>query len=209
MARKVHIITSRMRAPVYTFFHSPLGWIGLAAHAHGLICVTVPSPSRRLLRAELKAHGATRPGMNRPLRVARRALEAYFADPLHADLGKLDLDLAHATAFERAVERRSGGTSVARRIPPGETRSYGAIARALGRPHAARAVGRCNAKNPFAIVVPCHRVVGSDGSLRGYSGGLEMKKRLLELEGIDLAALRAIKLVAGPVRKRRAYAHRH
>ena len=68
------------------------------------------------------------------------------------------------------------------RIPYGETRSYGQIARELGRPERARAVGGANARNPLPIVVPCHRVVGSDGSLTGYGGGLEAKRALLALE---------------------------
>jgi O-6-methylguanine DNA methyltransferase len=68
------------------------------------------------------------------------------------------------------------------RIPYGETTSYGEIARRIGHPTAARAVGRANGRNPIAIVVPCHRVIGSDGSLTGYGGGLDLKRRLLTLE---------------------------
>jgi methylated-DNA-[protein]-cysteine S-methyltransferase len=68
------------------------------------------------------------------------------------------------------------------RIPYGETRSYGEIARALGDPGLAREVGWANARNPIAIIVPCHRVIGSDGSLTGYAGGLERKRHLLDLE---------------------------
>ncbi len=69
------------------------------------------------------------------------------------------------------------------KIPYGETRSYADIARAIGNPAAVRAVGLANGKNPIAIVVPCHRVIGSDGSLTGYGGGLDVKRQLLELEG--------------------------
>jgi methylated-DNA-[protein]-cysteine S-methyltransferase len=68
-------------------------------------------------------------------------------------------------------------------IPYGETRSYAQIARAIGNPQAVRAVGLANGQNPIAIIVPCHRVIGSDGSLTGYGGGLEAKRKLLELEG--------------------------
>ncbi|HEY0513475.1 MAG TPA: MGMT family protein, partial [Thermoanaerobaculia bacterium] len=81
------------------------------------------------------------------------------------------------TPFERSV------WDELRRIPFGETRSYGEIAQAIGRPGAARAVGRANGANPIPIVVPCHRVIGSDGSLTGFGGGLEAKSRLLEIEG--------------------------
>ena len=69
------------------------------------------------------------------------------------------------------------------KIPYGETRSYAEIARAMGNPTAVRAVGLANGQNPIAIIVPCHRVIGSDGSLTGYGGGLETKRKLLELEG--------------------------
>jgi methylated-DNA-[protein]-cysteine S-methyltransferase len=68
------------------------------------------------------------------------------------------------------------------KIPYGETRTYGEIARSIGKPGAARAVGMANHENPVAIVIPCHRVVGSDGSLTGYAGGLDLKKKLLEIE---------------------------
>ena len=69
------------------------------------------------------------------------------------------------------------------KIPYGETRSYSQIAEAIGRPKAVRAVGAANGSNPLAIIVPCHRVIGSSGKLTGYGGGLPLKKRLLELEG--------------------------
>ena len=68
------------------------------------------------------------------------------------------------------------------RIPYGETASYGEIARRVGKPHASRAVGAANGRNPIAIIVPCHRVIGSDGALTGYGGGLERKRALLDLE---------------------------
>jgi methylated-DNA-[protein]-cysteine S-methyltransferase len=70
------------------------------------------------------------------------------------------------------------------RIPFGETRSYGELAQLIGRPAAVRAVGRANHDNPVGVIVPCHRVIGADGSLTGYGGGLEMKRTLLELEGV-------------------------
>jgi methylated-DNA-[protein]-cysteine S-methyltransferase len=71
-------------------------------------------------------------------------------------------------------------------IPRGETRSYGQIAKKIGRPGAARAVGRANATNPIPVIVPCHRVIGSDGSLTGFGGGLPMKKELLRREGVEV-----------------------
>jgi AraC family transcriptional regulator of adaptative response/methylated-DNA-[protein]-cysteine methyltransferase len=87
----------------------------------------------------------------------------------------LPLDVA-GTAFQQAVWQEL------RRIPPGETRSYAAIAAAVGKPGAVRATGSANGANPVAVLVPCHRVVRSDGSLGGYAYGLERKRRLLEAE---------------------------
>ncbi len=104
----------------------------------------------------------------------RRQLGEYFA----GERQDFDLRLApEGTPFERSV------WDELRKIPFGETRSYGEIAQAIGRPGAARAVGRANGANPIPIVVPCHRVIGSDGSLTGFGGGLEAKSRLLEIEG--------------------------
>jgi len=104
---------------------------------------------------------------------AARQLEAYFAGELrHFEL-PVQLD---GTEFQRRV------WSALVEIPYGETRSYGEIAAAIGRPGASRAVGLANGRNPIGIVVPCHRVVGADGSLTGYGGGLDRKRWLLELE---------------------------
>lgn len=90
-------------------------------------------------------------------------------------------DLEDFTPFQRAV------WAAMRTIPYGETRSYQWIARRIGRPRAARAVGSACGRNPLAIVQPCHRVVGSNGKLGGFSGGLDLKKALLKLEGVDLS----------------------
>jgi methylated-DNA-[protein]-cysteine S-methyltransferase len=104
----------------------------------------------------------------------RRQLDEYFAGQRE----EFDLRLApRGTPFELSVWEEL------RRIPFGETRSYADIARALGKPAATRAVGRANGANPLPIVVPCHRVIGSNGSLTGFGGGLDNKVRLLELEG--------------------------
>jgi methylated-DNA-[protein]-cysteine S-methyltransferase len=108
-------------------------------------------------------------------------LEQYFA----GERTSFSLELAlEGTEFERRV------WDEVRAIPYGSTASYAEIAARIGRPGACRAVGRANAMNPVAIVVPCHRVVGSDGSLTGYAGGIDMKRALLELEArvVDAAA---------------------
>ena len=104
---------------------------------------------------------------------ARRQLDQYFAG--ERSEFELALDM-RGTAFQRSVWQ------ALLTIPYGETRSYGEIARQIGRPDRARAVGAANGSNPAAIVVPCHRVIGSDGSLTGYGGGLERKRWLLDHE---------------------------
>lgn len=104
---------------------------------------------------------------------AARQLLAYFA----GELRRFELPLEpEGTAFERRV------WDAVAAIPYGDTRSYAEIARAVGSPGAARAVGAANGANPLPILIPCHRVVGSNGALTGYGGGLELKRRLLDLE---------------------------
>jgi methylated-DNA-[protein]-cysteine S-methyltransferase len=108
-----------------------------------------------------------------PFAPAVGQLEEYFA----GQRTEFELRLAaRGRPFDQAVWAWLG------RIPYGETRSYGEVARGLGKADRARAVGAANARNPLPIIVPCHRVVGSDGSLTGYGGGLEVKRALLALE---------------------------
>jgi methylated-DNA-[protein]-cysteine S-methyltransferase len=108
-----------------------------------------------------------------PFRETIVQLEAYFA----GELRRFDLPLSpEGTPFQREV------WSALTTIPYGETGSYGGLARRLGRPAASRAVGAANGQNPIPIVIPCHRVIGADGSLTGFGGGLAIKRRLLDLE---------------------------
>jgi methylated-DNA-[protein]-cysteine S-methyltransferase len=102
-------------------------------------------------------------------------LEAYFAGD-HSALDDIEVR-PQGTPFQQAVWREL------RNIPTGRTISYGELARRLGKPSASRAVGLANSKNPIAVVVPCHRVIGADGRLTGYAGGLERKLWLLQHEG--------------------------
>lgn len=104
------------------------------------------------------------------------AVEAYFAGAVDA-LDGLAVSLA-GTEFEQGVWQ------MLRQIPPGRTWSYRELAAAIGRPKAVRAVGRANGRNPVSLVLPCHRVIGADGSLTGYGGGLERKAWLLRHEGV-------------------------
>jgi len=107
-------------------------------------------------------------------------LRAYFA----GELREFDLPLApRGTQFQQRVWR------ALLTIPYGETRSYANIADAIGKPSACRAVGAANGANPIPIVIPCHRVIGSSGSLTGFGGGIDVKRRLLALEGADALPL--------------------
>jgi len=106
----------------------------------------------------------------------RDAIAAYFAGDLTA-LDGLEVK-TNGTAFQREV------WAALRRIPAGTTVSYGGLAQAIGRPKAVRAVGLANGGNPVGVIVPCHRVIGADGTLTGYAGGVERKRALLEHEGV-------------------------
>jgi methylated-DNA-[protein]-cysteine S-methyltransferase len=151
-------------------FESPLGTMLLAASAQGLAGVWF----------EGQRHGPDSRGwpddpQHPVLREAIAQLHAWFAgERTHFDL---PLDLQAGTPFQRDV------WDALRAIPRGATTSYAQLARALGRPQAARAVGAAVGRNPCSIVVPCHRVLGSGGSLTGYAGGLARKTALLQLEG--------------------------
>ena len=111
------------------------------------------------------------------LDAAEAQLREYFAGARRT----FDLPLApHGTAFQQRV------WAALRAIPYGETRTYGELAAAIGSPNASRAVGMANHRNPIPIIIPCHRVIGANGTLTGYAGGLEIKRKLLALEGINV-----------------------
>lgn len=111
------------------------------------------------------------------LDAAEAQLREYFAGARRT----FDLPLApHGTAFQQRV------WTALRAIPYGETRTYGELAAAIGSPNASRAVGMANHRNPIPIIIPCHRVIGANGTLTGYAGGLEVKRKLLALEGINI-----------------------
>jgi len=152
------------------------GWVGIASSPSGLLALTLPEPTQeRALKLLLERWGEGQSYDDPKLDGLKRKLQHYFDG--QRVLFDEPLDLRAATAFQRRV------WSAVRDIPCGETRSYGQIARQVGSPGAARAVGLAMAANPLPIVVPCHRVIGSDGNLRGFGGGLDLKRRLLEMEG--------------------------
>jgi methylated-DNA-[protein]-cysteine S-methyltransferase len=146
----------------YDTIDSPIGELLLASDGHALTAVHM--------------NGTPGPGWQRDpgaLHEPAEQLGAYFA----GELREFDLPLApHGTPFQREV------WSALREIPYGSTISYAELAAAVGRPHAARAVGAANGRNPIAVVVPCHRVIGASGALTGYGGGLGRKRLLLDLE---------------------------
>jgi O-6-methylguanine DNA methyltransferase len=159
---------------------TPLGPMVLAASPRGLaLCEFLDGRSARERVAEVPARaGDDPPGAAVAGRLhldrAAHELAAYFRGTLTRFTVPLDL---RGGAFETTVWRALLD------VPYGRTESYGALAKRIGKPGGARAVGLANGRNPVAIVVPCHRVVGSDGRLVGYGGGLNRKKALLDLEG--------------------------
>jgi methylated-DNA-[protein]-cysteine S-methyltransferase len=146
-----------------TTHSTPLGELHLSADDDGL-----------LTELHLGAPEAL-PRLDEPFTAVREQLDAYFA----GELSEFDLPLApHGTPFQRRVWDELA------RIPFGETTSYSELARRLGDPKLVRAVGLANGRNPIAIVIPCHRVIGADGSLVGYGGGLDRKRWLLDHEAV-------------------------
>lgn len=160
----------------YTTFATPLGKMFLAASDRGICRLDFVLPGRNF-KSWLERHFPDEPmaANGRSLRGAVKKLQEYFRGKRR----RLDLRVdLRGTAFERRVWRELG------RIPRGKTTTYGALAARLRRPRAVRAVGRAIGLNPIAIVVPCHRVIGRDGSLVGYASGLKRKAKLLVLEGV-------------------------
>jgi methylated-DNA-[protein]-cysteine S-methyltransferase len=162
--------TRRRAARLYdVVVSSPIG--DLTVHASGAALIAIDFCGARAEGAEAATLGAAPP--EPVLEAAADQLAAYFA----GERREFSLQLRPSgTPFQLAV------WEALRRIPYGETVSYGELAAWLGRPGAARAVGRANALNPLPVVVPCHRVIGAGGALTGYAGGLGIKRALLDLE---------------------------
>ena len=160
-----------MTPSTWSVYESPIGPLTLRGHDGVLTAIHFPDRVGRLGDAARD---------DSAFAAAARQLDEYFRGERHEFALEVRLD---GTEFERAVWREL------RRIAYGETTSYGAIARAIGRPDEAREVGTAVGRTPVPIVVPCHRVVGSDGALTGYGGGLDRKRALLDLEAGQLALL--------------------
>jgi methylated-DNA-[protein]-cysteine S-methyltransferase len=161
---------------IYTTFDSPIGELLAVGDGHNLHRLSIQSAPRPL---------AIDCGWRRdeqPFAAVREQLSDYFDGALRS----FDIELSLAgNPFELRVWRALC------EIPYGETVSYGQLATTIGKPAAARAVGLANARNPIALIVPCHRVIGADGTLTGYGGGLERKRYLLDLEAGVLPLLSA------------------
>ena len=165
-----------MNMPAIAFRHvdSPVGPLLVAASEQALAAIEF-----RDNRHPVRRDRTWQPGDNAVLRETERQLGEYFAGARRA----FDLPLApHGTPFQQAV------WTMLATIPYGATWSYGQLARRIGKPAAVRAVGAANGRNPIPIVLPCHRVLGADGSLTGFGGGLPTKAFLLRLEGALPAA---------------------
>lgn len=165
----------------YTIFSTKMGWMGVVGSHAGLKRITLPQASSEAAQQQLGEllQGAAQDDKAFSDLAAR--IKRYFqGQPVDfPDTLKMD----SASPFYRAVWQAT------RSIPYGETRSYAWVAEQIGRPRASRAVGQALGRNPLPIVVPCHRVVGSDGGLCGFGGGLDMKRRLLELESRQRVAV--------------------
>ncbi len=158
----------------YITVNSDAGWLGILGSVKGLRCVTLPQRSAQeahQLLGDRVNHAAWSPqlfdDLIQRLRIYFGAHKVNFPD---------ELDLSGVTPFQRQV------WEITRLIPYGETRSYAWVAEQIKKPRAMRAVGQALGKNPLPIIIPCHRVVASDGKLSGFGGGVEMKRYLLSLE---------------------------
>jgi methylated-DNA-[protein]-cysteine S-methyltransferase len=158
----------------YTIFKTARGWVGILSSSKGLLGVTLP---QRIQREALESlRGGVKQANESPdtFTDITARFQAYYEGKKTSFTDKLDFSFA--TPFQRRV------WEAIQLIPYGETRSYGWVAKQIGKPRAARAVGQAVGRNPFLIVVPCHRVIAGDGTIGGFGGDLESKRALLRLE---------------------------
>jgi methylated-DNA-[protein]-cysteine S-methyltransferase len=168
-----------MTTPSHLVFDTALGRCGIAWRGERVVATCLPeADDERVVAALRRRAGAMVPGdPPAPIAAGVDAIRRLLAGSAES-FGFLDLDLDRAPDLGRRVY------AVALAIPTGETRTYGEVARAIGEPQAARAVGRALGDNPFPIVVPCHRVLAAGGAIGGFSapGGIATKRRLLAIE---------------------------
>ena len=163
----------------YARLDSPLGPILAAAGDRGVCRIDLARHDEAAFVEELRERTGMEPRRSEAaLRPLRRELRAYFAGRLRRFT--VPFDLTGLTPFQQTVLKATA------EIPFGRATSYGEIAKRIGKPGASRAVGNALGKNPVAILVPCHRVVGCGGSIGGFTGGLGLKRALLKIEGIRI-----------------------
>jgi methylated-DNA-[protein]-cysteine S-methyltransferase len=164
----------------YALFDTAIGRCGVAWNAHGVAGLQLPEKNDTETRTRLMRFNPAAEEID-PAGPIARAIEDIqsLLQGAKRSLRAVSLDMRGVAEFNARVY------AAARAIPPGKTRTYGELARSIGQPHAARAVGQALGRNPFAIIVPCHRVIGADGRMIGFSanGGVDVKIRLLEIEG--------------------------
>jgi methylated-DNA-[protein]-cysteine S-methyltransferase len=163
----------------YTIFKTKLGYFGLVANQKGLLRTCLPHPDSHFVK-RLLLHGLDNPQFDKNLLKPLQAqIIAYFEEKQTLrHLSSVSLALDHLPPFTQKV------LAACRKIPYGKTVSYSQLARMIGNPHASRAVGSALAKNPIPLIIPCHRVIRSDGSLGQFSapGGKKLKRKLIDLE---------------------------
>jgi methylated-DNA-[protein]-cysteine S-methyltransferase len=165
---------SRSGELYYVIINTSAGWIGLSGSDKGLARTTLPQKSREDALSALEINSDD---VVESFEYYKRTIGEFIAyfNGYETDFQEKP-DWSHATPFDRTV------WDITRKIPYGETRSYSWVARQIGKSRASRAVGQALGRNPLPIIIPCHRVVTSDGKLGGFGGGLEMKRYLLALE---------------------------
>ena len=162
----------------YAILEMPMGWMGVVASGAGVRRLTIPLPTPDEAMSDIQHDlGGAELDNDYFIELEEKLQRLFSGEDVPVE--DADLDLPQAPEFTRAVWQAT------REIPHGETRSYGDLAAAVGRPRGARAVGQVMASNPVAVLIPCHRVIASDRGLGGYGGHIEMKKRLLKLEGAE------------------------
>ena len=159
----------------FALFDTSLGWLGVIGSQHGLKEVILPQESKEAVLGQIKARGYA-------VETCNPALFGDLLQRLKRYLKGEKVQFPDKLDFGMASGFRKGVWSITCAIPYGETRSYAWVAAQLDMPKAARAVGQALGRNPLPIIVPCHRVLSSDGGLCGFSAGLDMKRRLLSLE---------------------------
>ncbi|CAN5394395.1 methylated-DNA--[protein]-cysteine S-methyltransferase [soil metagenome] len=185
-----------MTASGFTLFETPIGTCSLVWQDDRIVGLRLPEASPAATRARIERRWPEATEQTPPQdmqKVIDRVLALLAGKAV--DLGDVPLDFGGAPEFHQRAY------AIARTIPPGQTMTYGEIAKRLGVPHESREVGQAMGKNPIVIIMPCHRVLGADGKMGGFSanGGVATKRRILEIEGA--AAVSAGPLFAGLQRR--------